>query len=102
VTRFKPVAAALASLSMAGCIPPATPPSSPPLDTTADQCGAGKLRAYLNQLPTSDAMDRIRAEVGERPIRTIRPGEAVTMDFAPARLNIEIGEDGRIGRFRCG
>jgi len=102
VTRFKSVVGAMASLSVAGCIPPAAPPSPPPLETDADQCGAGKLGAYLGQLPASDAMDRIRAEVGERPIRTIRPGEAVTMDFAPARLNIEVGEDGRIKRFRCG
>ena len=34
--------------------------------------------------------------------RAINPGDMVTQDFRPDRLNIEIGEDGRIKQFRCG
>jgi hypothetical protein len=103
--RITPLGFGLASLLLAGCVPNAPPPAPeplPPSDTAADQCGAGKLGRYLNLLPTSDAMSDIRAAVGERPIRTIRPGDAVTMDFAPGRLNMELGGDGRIKRFRCG
>ena len=44
----------------------------------------------------------ISATVGERPIRYIAPGDAVTLDFSPSRLNVELGEDGRIKLFRCG
>ena len=47
-----------------------------------------------------EAGARILAAAGQ--VRTIRPGDAVTMDFRPDRLNLEIGEDGRITRFRCG
>jgi hypothetical protein len=79
--------------------PGVTRPSVEPAEA---ECGADKLHEYLNLLPTSDAMAKIRAAVGERPIRTINPGDAVTMDFAPARLNLELGVDGRIKRFRCG
>ena len=32
----------------------------------------------------------------------IAPGDVVTLDFSPARLNVELGEDGRIKLFRCG
>lgn len=35
-------------------------------------------------------------------VRIIRPGMAVTMDFRPDRLNIGIGESGRIERVYCG
>ena len=38
----------------------------------------------------------------EEPVRIIRPGDAVTMDFSLERLNVEIGADGRIAAVRCG
>lgn len=79
--------------------PGVTRPSPEP---AADECGADKLGSYVNQLPTSDAMAKIRAAVGHDRIRTIRPGDVVTMDLRPDRLNIEIGPDGRIKLFRCG
>ena len=65
-------------------------------------CGADKLARWLNALPTDDAKAQIAATVGERRIRYIGSGDAVTMDFSPARLNVELGEDGRIKLFRCG
>jgi hypothetical protein len=36
------------------------------------------------------------------PTRIIRPGMAVTMDFAPARLNIDINAAETITRVHCG
>ena len=84
-----------------------------PLDARADAalpsgeaddggCGADKLGRWLNVLPADDVKARIAAAVGERRIRYIGPGDVVTMDFSPSRLNVELGEDGRIKRFRCG
>lgn len=67
-----------------------------------DECGASKLSRYLNQLPAADTLAQIGAAVGHDRIRTIRPGDVVTMDMRPDRLNVEIGEDGRIKLFRCG
>ena len=65
-------------------------------------CGADKLGRWLNILPTAEVKAQIAATVGRRTIRYIGPGDAVTMDFSPARLNVELGEDGRIKLFRCG
>ena len=65
-------------------------------------CGADKLGRWLNVLPTAEVKGQIAATVGQRPIRYIGPGDAVTMDFSPARLNVELGADGRIKVFRCG
>ena len=76
--------------------------AQPSVEPAADECGANKLGDYVNQLPTSDAMDKIRAAIGHDRIRTINPGDAVTMDMRPDRLNIEVGKDGRIKLFRCG
>lgn len=88
----------------AGATESPAPPTStrPSPEPPASDCGADKLKPYLNQLPTTDTVDKIRAAVGHERIRTIKPGDVVTLDFRPNRLNIEIGEDGRIKLFRCG
>lgn len=65
-------------------------------------CGADKLDRWLNALPTDDVKAAISETVGERPIRYYTQGDPITMDFSPARLNVELGEDGRIKLFRCG
>ena len=65
-------------------------------------CGAEKLAAYLNILPTDEIKKAIARDVGERTIRYIAPGDLVTQDLRPDRLNVETGEDGRIKQFRCG
>jgi hypothetical protein len=74
----------------------------PSVTPAAEPCGADRLGDYLNLLPTSDAMDKIRDTVGHDRIRAINPGDVVTQDLRPDRLNIEIGVDGRIKHFRCG
>ena len=65
-------------------------------------CGADKLGRWLNLLPTADVKREIAAAVGERPIRYYTQGDPITLDFSPERLNVELGEDGRIKLFRCG
>ena len=75
-----------------------------PASSEADDsgCGADKLDRWLNVLPTEDVKAEIAETVGERPIRYYTQGDPITMDFSPARLNVELGEDGRIKLFRCG
>jgi hypothetical protein len=65
-------------------------------------CGADKLGRWLNVLPTDDVKAAISEAVGDRPIRYYTQGDPITMDFSPARLNVELGPDGRIKLFRCG
>ena len=68
----------------------------------AAECGADKLDRWLNVLPTETVKADIRETVGHDRIRYIAPGDAVTMDLRPDRLNVETGVDGRIKLFRCG
>lgn len=68
----------------------------------ASECGADKLDRWLNVLPTDTVREEIRETVGHDRIRYIAPGDVVTMDFRPDRLNVETGDDGRIKLFRCG
>jgi hypothetical protein len=96
-----PFAAAL----LAGCAGSAGPcnvPAQPPIEPALDACRAGDLGRYLNVLPTAEIKAAIASQGGDRRIRYIAPGDAVTMDYSPSRLNVDLGADGRIKRFRCG
>jgi hypothetical protein len=90
---------AAGALTLGACTNSAKPAASPPAPE-ADLCGAGRFKQYVGQFYSAETGARILAAAGQ--VRTIRPGDAVTMDFRPDRLNLEIGEDGRITRFRCG
>ncbi|MBV1687423.1 hypothetical protein KRR38_06960 [Novosphingobium sp. G106] len=81
---------------------PAPPSESAKPEPAADECGASKLGSYMGQAAAADTMVKIKQTIGHERIRTINPGDAVTMDFRPDRLNVEVGEDGRIKRLRCG
>ena len=93
------IALALA-LVLGGC----TAQQAPPARTAGgDACRAGRLRAYQGVPLTADTLARITAAAsGVQNVRTIRPGDAVTMDYRVDRLNVELDEAGRITRLRCG
>lgn len=73
-----------------------------PAAHSADECGAAKAQTYKNALPSSDVLKAIRAAIGHDRIRVINPGDVITMDLRPDRLNLETGVDGRIKTLRCG
>jgi len=61
-------------------------------------CGPSRARSQRNG-PIEQIVEQ---EEGERPIRYYTRGDPITMDFSAARLNVELGADGRIKLFRCG
>ena len=72
-----------------GDIPPPLPPEG--------SCGAPDLQFLRGQPET--VLQTMKFGV---PVRIIQPGMAVTMDYNPTRLNIEIDESGEIFRISCG
>ncbi len=62
-----------------------------------DSCGA-EARAYLIGQRASE----VDTDSLARMVRVIRPGDAVTMDHRPDRLNLDLDEDGVILRPWCG
>lgn len=95
---------ALASaLAIAGCSSTANPPDTsmpPPVD-----CGAQALGSKTGQsVVGSTAQDvRVGGEAIAVPgdIRVITPGMAVTQDFRPDRLNLEVDASGNLVRAYC-
>lgn len=88
--RIFPLAALL---TLAACVEPAPAPA--PLPDT-DQCRASALQGLVGQPKTV-----LRTMLLPAGSRVINPGDAVTMDFNPERLNVEIGTDGRIAKIGC-
>ena len=69
-----------------------------------DPCHAERFSHLIGQ-PPPDAAEQAAMRAGENApgrIRVIRPGEPVTMDHQPTRLNIEVGPSGLVERLRCG
>jgi hypothetical protein len=99
MTTARLTAAAL--LALAGCAaesPPPLPAPPPPTDT---DCGAGQLGAYIGHEATDAVIAAIRQWRGENPVRVLKPGSAMTMDYRPGRLNVFLDDWGRIEKFTC-
>ena len=66
-----------------------------------------RLRALSQQAGSAQAasdelVEQARTDAGADAVRTLRPGQAVTLEFNGARLNVEVDEDNRIVSLRCG
>ena len=68
----------------------------------AARCTAADAKQFLGQQLDAHNGDEARAYAGAMRSRVIRPGDPVTMDADPLRLNIELDPNGRIHRLRCG
>jgi Peptidase inhibitor I78 family len=66
------------------------------------RCTAANAKQFLGQQLDAHNGDDARAYAGAMRSRIIRPGDTVTMDADPLRLNIELDPNGRIHRLRCG
>lgn len=95
-------------LPLAGCVLPIPVPEGTPgaievvLDE-GDSCGARDLRQFLGQ-PASVAQGvRILGLDGTPvPVRVIGPGDAVTQDFNPERVNLRTNAAGTVISIDCG
>jgi hypothetical protein len=100
-----------AILALAGCAPAAQTggqTTTPP--TGGNQTGGPTLMPCQESLVAEHVGKRfdpakanaIRDQAKARTVRVVGPGDAVTMDYSPERLNINLDEKGMIVEFRCG
>ncbi|KAA9006987.1 I78 family peptidase inhibitor [Histidinibacterium aquaticum] len=91
--------AALAALALllAACGAPSVPPGPPVPAPGEDTCGASPYTGLVGRDGT--ALERVLIM---RQVRVIRPGDAISEDLRPARINFVIGGDGSIARIYCG
>ena len=83
-------------LALAACAPVVLP-TEPDGGIGGDTCGGAGIQNLIGQ-----DVSALAAVLLPEPVRTIRPDEAVTMDFNPARTNIRLDENDRIVEITCG
>ncbi|RTZ64200.1 MAG: hypothetical protein DSZ29_05840 [Aquificaceae bacterium] len=64
---------------------------------TPDQCGASEYASLMGQ--SSDIFSTMTFPA---PMRIIKHGMAITMDYQSQRLNFDLDKSGRIQRIWCG
>ncbi|MEJ6403049.1 I78 family peptidase inhibitor [Yoonia sp. 2307UL14-13] len=74
-----------------------TEPTAPIPSTTEDTCDARQYANLIGQDAT--ALEKVLI-LGQ--VRVIRPGDAVTQDFRPERINFGIDTANRISDISCG
>lgn len=87
-----------AGLALGACVPAPPADTTPSLPAPADDtCGA---RAAGHLIGQDKAM--LASLAGRRdPMRVISPGQAVTMDYNQARLNVQLDAAGKITSMNC-
>lgn len=86
----------VAALSLSACVVVAPEGPMPP-EPSPDACGAASLQSFVGK---DEAI--LAATTFAAPMRILRPGMAVTMEYSPERLNFEIDARGKIVRVFCG
>jgi hypothetical protein len=87
-----------ASLAACTSVEQSAAPPTPPAEDGA--CNADAAQSFVGK-PAS-AAEQARAASGARTMRLIRPGQAVTMDYRPDRLNIELDASDSMVKLSCG
>jgi hypothetical protein len=96
--------ALIAALLLGPTLAEKTGTSRPALATppAMEGCDVSDMKELVGQLYTEALAARARDMTGATLVRTVRPGEAVTMDFRDDRLTLELDAAGRVVSARCG
>lgn len=104
--------AALASGLLMACAAP--PPPAPvvvdvpvavkpaPAPAPQPECSAAGARFAVGQTLSPQLEVAARTRANAAVSRVLKPGQAVTMEFNAARLNLEVDARGRVTAVRCG
>ncbi len=85
------------ALSLVACV--TTTPETPPL---AGSCNADAAAAYVGKPADAATVEASRTSAGAQRVRTLKPGQMVTMEYLQGRLNLHLDTNGNIERVSCG
>ena len=93
-------AIALAAILAAGCTTMAA--EEPNSGEIKGSCRAEGLESFVGQPATAEIGSEILSKSGAKKLRWIPHGAAVTMDYSPDRVNVELDPQNRIEGITCG
>lgn len=92
------------ALALAACAqrPPQVPEAPPPPVFAPGECDGQAAQFAVGQAYNDPLGEQARLRSRAERLRTVRPGQVITMEFDARRLTIEIDDEGRVARARCG
>ena len=88
-------------LSVAACAGVPVGGTPPPTGPGAI-CKAADAQFAVGRNADGALQEQARVRSGARSVRTLRPGQAVTMEFSAERLNLDVDASGKVTAARCG
>ena len=85
---------------MDGAGPPPPPPPPPP--PMAEQCHADAARGFVGKPATPANVEAVRVATGASSVRSLKPGQPMTMDYRGDRANVMQDAKGDIDKITCG
>lgn len=73
-----------------------------PAGPASSDCDADAVQNMLGQVYRDSVGETARQRSGSRRIRLLRPGQVMTMEYDPSRINIILDDKGAIQALRCG
>lgn len=65
-------------------------------------CDAGPAQRFVGQPASAANVEAARRAAGARTVRSLTPGQPMTMDYRGDRLNVLQDAAGRIAQITCG
>lgn len=78
------------------------PAAPPPTAVDAAACDAVQAQWLVGKIPTEAEVEQARTDAGAQSVRSLKPGQMVTMEFNATRLNLDVDDTGAVVGARCG
>ena len=79
--------------------PPRRMPGS---DATLDNCNPDEARGAIGKEATAEVVEQARIAAGADVVRTLKPGQVITMEYHASRLNLRVDDDNVVEDVSCG
>jgi hypothetical protein len=94
--------ASLSMLPLAACTIATSDATADALPPVPAECRSEVLAPFTGQPASQELGARMLAASGAKTIRWVPKGGAVTMDFNPYRLTVQLDDSNRVERASCG
>ena len=91
-----------AALLLAACAAQQEPTPPPAQPAGPGACNAAPAQFAVGYAYGEAIAEEVRRRSGARSVRTIRPGQIVTMEYVVDRATLDLDAAGRVTRVRCG
>jgi hypothetical protein len=90
------------ALSACAQQPPQVPVAPAPPMIAPGQCNDGAAQYAVGRVADAKLVEEVRVRASAQRVRTVRPGQMVTMEFDAGRLTLDLDASGKVVRARCG